>query len=72
MSNKQSYAMPYPGGNATIDRLHDGTTDIWIVNGAKGRKVLLLAVGTTEQQALENYTERFGNRYYDEDEEDAA
>lgn len=71
MINRQSYAMPYPGGNETIDRLHDGTTDIWIVNGAKGRKVLLLPIGTTEQQALENYAERFGNRNNDE-EEDAA
>lgn len=58
----QLYAYPYPGGNATIDRMHDGTTDIWIVNGIAGRKVLLFPPGTTEEEALENYVSKYGRR----------
>lgn len=70
-------ASPYAGGNETIDRLHDGTTDIWIVNGVKGRKVLLLPPGCSEEEAITTYKERYGTTYFDttgdeiEEEEDS-
>lgn len=63
MSNPKSfYATKYEGGNATIDRLHDGESDIWMVNGRKGRKVLLMPIGATNQEAKDEYVRRHGKK----------
>ena len=59
MTSKKYVAYPYAGGNETIDRLHDGKTDIWVVNGSKGRKILLLPLGTTENEAIYAYKDKY-------------
>lgn len=65
----RAYAERYTGGNDTIDRLHDGKSEIWIVNGIKGRKILLLERGTREEEAKKVYDDRYGFFYYDKEEE---
>lgn len=62
----RAYAELYKGGNETIDRLHDGSSEVWIVNGVKGRRILLLDHGTTKAEAKAVYDERFGMSYYSE------
>lgn len=53
----------YEGGNEIIDRLHDGSQAIWLVNGAVGRRVLLLPLDSTAADAQDAYEKRFGNRW---------
>lgn len=61
----RAYAQRYVhGSNETIDRLHDGQTDIWIVNGIKGRKVLLMPPGTTQDEAKAHYDDLYGTTYF--------
>lgn len=51
----------YVGGNETIDRLKADDEEVWVVNGRKGRKVLILPPGSSPDDAWTTYKARFLN-----------
>lgn len=51
---------PYPGGNEIIDRLLDGTENLWIANGPVGRRIMYMPEGATVEDAQAEYIRKFG------------
>lgn len=49
----------YTGGNETIDRLKGDDEEVWIVNAKEGRKVIILSLGSTSEEAWAEYERRF-------------
>jgi hypothetical protein len=60
MSRRQTQIHKYEAGmNPTIDRLRDEDEEVWVVNSAAGRRVVILPLDSTEEDAWNTYQDRF-------------
>lgn len=52
-------AYPYEGTNQTINKLHDGLTDLWVVNGSRGRHIIHTPKGSDREHAVYLYKKKY-------------